>query len=53
MTKIGFNRDADDGWYTASFSDFSNQLNYELLTRIAKTIPEKLNFSKLFFKYFK
>jgi len=25
----------------ASFSDFSNQLNYELLTRIAKTIPRK------------
>lgn len=26
----------------ASFSDFSNQLNYELLTRIAKTIPRKI-----------
>ncbi len=25
----------------ASFSDFSNQLNYELLTRIARTIPRK------------
>lgn len=25
----------------ASFSDFSNQLNYELLTRISKTIPRK------------
>jgi alanine racemase len=26
----------------ASFSDLSNQLNYELLTRIAKTIPRKI-----------
>ncbi len=26
----------------ASFSDFSNQLNYELLTRISKTIPRKI-----------
>ncbi|MBE0391853.1 alanine racemase [Flavobacterium sp. 7E] len=26
----------------SSFSDFSNQLNYELLTRIAKTIPRKI-----------
>lgn len=26
----------------ASFSDFSNQLNYELLTRISKTIPHKI-----------
>ena len=26
----------------ASFSDYSNQLNYELLTRIAKTIPRKI-----------
>jgi alanine racemase len=26
----------------ASFSDFSNQLNYELLTRISKTIPRKV-----------
>jgi len=26
----------------ASFSDMSNQLNYELLTRIAKTIPRKI-----------
>ena len=25
-----------------SFSDFSNQLNYELLTRISKTIPRKI-----------
>jgi alanine racemase len=25
----------------ASFSDYSNQLNYELLTRISKTIPRK------------
>ena len=25
----------------ASFSDFSNQLNYEMLTRIAKSIPRK------------
>jgi alanine racemase len=24
----------------ASFSDYSNQLNYELLTRISKTIPK-------------
>jgi alanine racemase len=26
----------------ASFSDYSNQLNYELLTRISKTIPRKI-----------
>ncbi|MDI5896392.1 alanine racemase [Flavobacterium algoritolerans] len=26
----------------ASFSDFSNQLNYELLTRISKAIPRKI-----------
>ena len=26
----------------ASFSDFSNQLNYELLTRISTTIPRKI-----------
>jgi alanine racemase len=26
----------------SSFSDFSNQLNYELLTRISKTIPRKI-----------
>lgn len=26
----------------ASFSNFSNQLNYELLTRISKTIPRKI-----------
>ena len=26
----------------ASFSDFSNQLNYELLTRIAKSIPRQI-----------
>ncbi len=26
----------------ASFSDFSNQLNYELLTQISKTIPRKI-----------
>ncbi|WP_026704218.1 alanine racemase [Flavobacterium soli] len=26
----------------ASFSDFSNQLNYELLTRISRTIPRKI-----------
>ncbi len=26
----------------ASFSDFSNQLNYELLTRISKSIPRKI-----------
>ncbi|MBF6609012.1 MAG: alanine racemase [Flavobacterium sp.] len=26
----------------ASFSDFSNQLNYELLTRIARTIPRNI-----------
>lgn len=26
----------------ASFSDFSNQLNYELLTRISKNIPRKI-----------
>jgi alanine racemase len=28
--------------YLASFSDYSNQLNYELLTRISKTIPRKI-----------
>jgi len=26
----------------ASFSDLSNMLNYELLTRISKTIPRKI-----------
>jgi hypothetical protein len=38
-------------WYdmVASFSDLSNQLNYELLTRIAKTIPRK-SFNNGFYK---
>jgi alanine racemase len=37
---IGFQNDLSVS--VASFSDFSNQLNYELLTRISKTIPHKI-----------